>query len=207
VTAGLDRAVVSVAEEVSQTQWLLTYEAPLSPGVEYVITYVGEAPMQPGCNTTTFTALDVPPVPQVRRRARLGAWDIANPNLLRDAAIIDPPPLGTYQVTDTGDVASDTRLQSLRKRILRRVFTAAGGFFHLPGYGAERGIKSLVRSGSLLAWAADLRSQVQREPEVVTCQVNVTRLAPNAVRVLVRVGTIYGLDVVADQVIDVSQGG
>ncbi len=127
------------------------------------------------------------------------AWDIANPHLIRDAGVVDPPPVGQFQINDRGDIAVETRLQGVRKRILRRITTARGGFFHLPAYGTAQPVKTIKRPAELIALAAELQRQIEREPEVVRAQVHVATdpVDTTLVMISVRAQTTLGLDVEA----------
>jgi hypothetical protein len=100
--------------------------------------------------------------------------DIANPYVSRDALQF-PPALGTYQITDSGDLANDDGETSLRKRIIRRVTATVGDFFHLPGYGAGIApmVKQLQRIDTLNRMAAKVKAQVAKEPEVTQVSVQV----------------------------------
>jgi hypothetical protein len=120
--------------------------------------------------------------------------DIANPFLERDALIL-PAQLGTYQLDDKGDFGLDKSDESsLRKRVFRRVSTAAGGFFHLPGYGTALQIKSLLTADSAERLASRVRAQVLQEPDVVDARVSVsqTQGTPNMLAVSIRVQTAAG---------------
>ena len=136
-------------------------------------------------------------------------YDIANPQLVRDAGIVDPPPLGQYQVNDIGDFALDSRLQGLRKRILRRLSTFRGGFYHLPFYGLRQPIKGNVVPAEISTLVADAKIQVEREPEVIRAVVSARQLreAPHVVILSVIARTIGGLDVVANQQVDLRPPG
>lgn len=100
--------------------------------------------------------------------------DIANPYVSRDALQF-PPALGTYQITDSGDLANDDGETSLRKRIIRRVTATVGDFFHLGDYGAGIApmVKQLQRIDTLNRMAAKVRAQVAKEPEVTQVSVQV----------------------------------
>lgn len=100
--------------------------------------------------------------------------DIANPYVSRDALQF-PPALGTYQITDSGDLANDSGETSLRKRVIRRVTATVGDFFHLPGYGAGIApmVKQLQRIDTLNRMAAKVKAQVAKEPEVTQVSVQV----------------------------------
>lgn len=118
-------------------------------------------------------------------------FDIANPFLTRDALRV-PPELGAYQVDDKGDFGLDLDSESsLRKRIFRRVSTAAGGFFHLPGYGAAAKLKGNLTVDALERIASRVKAQVLQEPEVVDVRVTVKQVQgePNMVSVSIRAVT------------------
>lgn len=113
-------------------------------------------------------------------------WDIANPYLSRDALVF-PPQLGTYQVTDAGDVGVDKSGEaSLRKRITRRVLAAANSYFHLQGYGSgvTQKLKRTISVDMLRRLSASIRAQVLREPEVqeVRCSLSQDPAAPSVIR-------------------------
>lgn len=121
-------------------------------------------------------------------------WDIANPYLSRDALVF-PPQLGTYQVTDAGDLGTDkTGEAGLRKRIMRRVMSAAGSFFHLVGYGVGIQEKKLITVDFLRRLAARIKAQVLQEPEVqeVQCTVGQTRGARDVLTCKISAQTARG---------------
>jgi hypothetical protein len=121
--------------------------------------------------------------------------DIANPSLPADA-LMDGIylALGTYEITDSGDLAQDSGLSSLRKRILRRISTVLGGFYHLPGYGVELEEKRLLRPDLLRRIQDKLRAQILREPEVTNASVTLRQATstPDTLSVIVEVGTAAG---------------
>lgn len=139
------------------------------------------------CDTALFSTFDTfrirADVPVEQQRA-----DLNNPQLVADASIIDPPPLGTYQIDDRGDLALERGRAYLRKRIFRRTTTAINGFFHLPGYGFAEPLKSNVRSDMLRRLQARAQSQVLMEPDVVSVSVTATQdpQAPNVVNLRIR---------------------
>lgn len=208
--------VVSVTEQVSETQWRLSLTPGMSLGsLAYTITFddTGSGlPVDSACLSLTVlspAAAAVVPTPLTALLTTDLPFDIANPQLVRDAAVIDPPPLGQYQVTDRGDFALDNRLQSLRKRIMRRISTSVGGFALLPGYGFAIAEKGIVRPSELVRLAADAKAQTEREPEVVRATVSVQQLrtAPEIVVVFVKARTTLGIDVEANQRVDLRPTG
>lgn len=217
VGLGVPVTVVAVTEQVPGVLWRLSLVPPVSQGVPYTIVFDPDGSGLPISASCLSLTLDIPPAPVVPERltavlASDQPFDIANPQLVRDAGLVDPPPLGQYQVTDRGDFALDNRLQSLRKRIMRRMSTARDGFSLLPGYGLSQPEKGLVRPSELEALAAETKAQVEREPEVIRAVVSVRQLrnAPNVVLVFTNAQTTLGLNVEANQRVDlrpVGRGG
>lgn len=169
--------LVQFAEFVEPSSILLTLDGVLCPEQPYRLrSLVAED----GCDFVDFDGLRVDPL------ARDGdvriddgfIRDIANPQLKRDAVMAGRYlALGTYEITDTGDLARDFGVRSLRKRLLRRAMTAVGEFFHLAGYGTELEVKRLLRPDTLRRVQEKLRVQCIREPEVVDAVVSVGRVA------------------------------
>jgi len=130
--------------------------------------------------TTTIIGFDAvykqlsPPTLEVAVPTR----DIANPQTRQ--ALLDPVPdpndplnLGTFVVDDTGDLAFDEGLTSLKKRILRRLVTSPGRFAHLPGYGVgipDHG-KRLAQAAVIAQLSASAEAQIALEPEVAKVKV------------------------------------
>lgn len=76
-------------------------------------------------------------------------------------------PPSTWRYDSTGDIGIQTGLESLRKRLYRRLTTAPGGFKHLgDAYGVDVGIKTLARSGELQKLANRAAAQAREEPDV-----------------------------------------
>ncbi len=179
--------------------FLVSFDGVLTPGATYRLVLDTEGTETSGCECAEFDAL------LIRRDALESDTrddegfirDIANPFLSRDALQF-PPKLGTYQVTDTGDLGLDkSGVSGLRKRILRRVSTALGEFFHMPGYGVALGIKKLLTLDQMQRLQARVTAQVLKEPEVASVQVSVIRVPgfPEVVSINVRAKTGDGEDV------------
>jgi hypothetical protein len=148
--------------------FLVWFDGNLGPGIPYELHLDALGVATGGCSCASLMGL-------VLRRdtrqtdARDGdrLQDLANPFVSRDVLRL-PPLLGTYQLTDTGDFGLDKSLEaSLRKRVLRRVTTAAGGFFHLPDYGAGQKIKGLLTVDAVDRLRARIRAQILQEPDVL----------------------------------------
>ncbi len=102
--------------------------------------------------------------------------------------------LGAYAVDSTGDFAFDAGLQSLAKRILRRLLASPGAYAHLgPGYGAglrER-VKKLASASERARLVKLVEDQVRLEPEVQEVGAELTPLATNAWTLKLRVRTRF----------------
>ena len=99
-------------------------------------------------------------------------------------------PNSTWRFDSTGDIGIQNNLESLQKRIYRRLTTKPGGFRHLPGYGVDLSLKTLFRSGRANEIANNLRQQIRSEPDVLDAGVAVKlRFAGNSpyVEITVRV--------------------
>lgn len=111
--------------------------------------------------------------------------DIANPQTERDTP--QGATLGTFQVTDTGDLENDHGRPYLRKRIFRRLQTIKGAFFHLGDYGLKPPSKKLFTPTTIRRLKIDIEMQVRQEPGVVGVRAAVTELSPGVVKVVLRV--------------------
>lgn len=103
--------------------------------------------------------------------------DLDNPQTVSDAG--QNAPIGTYQITEQGDLGIVSGRRYLRKRILRRVLTVIGGFFHLPTYGAAEPLKGRLSTTVMLRVQARLQAQIALEPDVVAVSVEVSQLLGN----------------------------
>lgn len=149
---------------------LLAIDGVLTYGKRYRLTYNGES-----VDFTAYRVAASAAPPDVRTEDGF-IYDIANPFLSRDALVV-PPRLGTYQVTDTGDLGTDkTGEAGLRKRIVRRVLSAAASFFHLPGYGVGVELKRTITVDMLRRLSSRIRAQVLQEPEVQAVTVSLSQV-------------------------------
>lgn len=158
--------------------FLVTFDGALTEGAEYELTLFGQTVTPGTCDCAQFEALFVrcEAVPRDGRDADGFLIDLANPYLSRDALRL-PPVLGSYQITDKGDLGLDKSGEaSLRKRIQRRMVSSGGDFFHLLGYGVNARAKELLTIGALQRLQSRLRAQILKEPEVVQVQVSVRRM-------------------------------
>lgn len=87
---------------------------------------------------------------------------------------------GALAYDETGDLANESGVAYLRKRILRRLTTARGGFFHLPDYGVglTAEVKRLVTPDLVRRMRSRIAAQVRAEPGVLEAKVSITRPTP-----------------------------
>ncbi len=149
-----------------------------------------------GCDAIDFASIE-PQFSETTRGTQLlgdAFVDIANPNLRQDQVTLGALSLGTYVIDSAGDLKQDQNATGLRKRVIRRVTTALGGFFHLPDYGLAQGMKTLLRPDLAVRLAARARAQIVSEPDVRSAQVAVTnpQTAPSLLGLIIRVESTYG---------------
>lgn len=167
---------------------------------QYVVSVTGltdvtnRQPMLPDPQTFRFFGIFKriePPNPHAAAPSR----DFANPITARAAQLTNPR-LGTFVIDDTGDYAIDEGIASLKKRIVRRLFTTTGAFEHLPTYGVgiPKWGKKLASATTRSKIAADAQAQILLEPEVATATVTSQTDAanPGIVRFRVDVQTKTG---------------
>jgi hypothetical protein len=138
-------------------------DGPLSPGEQYIVTYSGV-----NVESRYFTALSVEPLAIETTAAQDTGTieDFKNPQLSRDKLPLGQ--LGSYNITDDGDLGIDDGLASLRKRILRRITTAVSGFYHLPNYGTDLETKANLTPDLARRIRERVTSGVNKEPDVLT---------------------------------------
>jgi hypothetical protein len=157
--------------------FLLWFDGPLTEGAQYEVQLFGQGVTTGSCDCALFRVMFVrcDAIPRDGRDDRGGILDIANPYVTRDAVRF-PPALGTYQITDAGDIGLDKSLEaSLRKRLQRRLVSAANDFFHLSDYGVGAKQKRLLTLGFQQRLRSRVRAQMLREPEVLQAEVTVSR--------------------------------
>lgn len=157
--------------------FLVYLDGVLTPGARYAVHLATPEIELTGCECADIVGLTLrrEALPTDERDSDGRIRDLANPYLTRDALNL-PPRLGTYQLTDEGDLGLDKSLEaSLRKRIFRRVSTAVGAFFHLPNYGTPIKLKGLMTVDAVERIQARVRAQVLQEPEVTDAHVSVSQ--------------------------------
>jgi hypothetical protein len=182
-------------ERVSSTRVRVYFDGPLDAPAIYRVTAntqiesLSGVPIVPctGVLFATFQASSpMTPISQV-----YGRWDLSNRN-------------GQLDVASTGDVANQTGLSYLRKRIRRRAVTAIGSFYHLPGYGFAEGLKQRVTPSLMMRMSSRAKVQILQEPDVADVIVTVQQKAgaPSIVLMKLRVTTRTGEIINMDEEID-----
>lgn len=152
---------------------------------------LGSSTSGSGVAPATYREVAPPTIDQPRP-----SQDLANPQTREAAATSLPRPnaantLGTFGVADDGDYALDQGVTSMKKRIVRRLFTRKNGFAHLVGYGVDvpSYAKMLASPSAISTLRADAEAQVGQEPDVqkVTVQVVVSPSVPDLARLRIAV--------------------
>lgn len=186
-------AAVAVDAEFSN-QYIVTTVTPMEDGVRYTFT-LSDTVKSTGCDD--LSANDSASMRALVRGTAVGPRYVQS-DQYRDWAMTyfpeDPQqPNSTWRFDSSGDVGIQNNLESLQKRIYRRISTKRGGFRHLPGYGVDLKLKTLFRSGRANQIANELRKQIREEPDVLDAGVAVKlRFANNSpyVEISVRVQMI-----------------
>jgi len=122
--------------------------------------------------------------------------DISNPMSFGATDALSATALGTFTYDDSGDLAFDTGFASLKKRILRRLFTRRGAFAHLPTYGIgiQQYAGKLRTISNQQRLIADIEQQIGEEPEVVAVKVKLLDIAghPEMLNIKILVKTKAG---------------
>lgn len=112
---------------------------------------------------------------------------------------------GTYQTDGKNDVTVHAGNEYLKKRILRRLISSPGGFFHLSNYGVGLRSKELFDASGLGKIRQRVLDQVLQEDDVQDVQVSVASPAAGELLVFVEVhpksGIVFTLN------LDVPQSG
>lgn len=99
---------------------------------------------------------------------------------------------GTFQLDPRRDIGLHGGTGYVKKRIIRRLITRKGGFFHLPDYGADLRVKELLRTTDLALIRDEVERQVRREEEVEAVTVELARPSQGVLVVSVRARTSLG---------------
>jgi hypothetical protein len=117
------------------------------------------------------------------RRIRSRSVDTANPS---GADLRYDTFDGLLVLDSRSDIDVQAGVEALQKRILRRLMSRPGGFFHLPRYGVGLRAKEVRRTTSLMVLRADVEAQVREEDEVEDVSVEVSAPTTGVLVVIVR---------------------
>lgn len=92
--------------------------------------------------------------------------------------------LGVWRYTDSHDIAMEDELASLRKRIIRIVFTTAGEWASAPDFGASVQMKTLIRPTELQSLSNRIAGQIQKQPDVEAASATVRVIDVGADRII-----------------------
>lgn len=188
-------AIVRLAQHVERRDVdtaRVFFDGPLTPEATYKIiasTAIEdelELPIDPACACAYFEAFGAFRRDPAAIAAQKPA-DLQNPQAPQDAP--SGASLGTFQIDSTGDVAVESGLPYLRKRVFRRATTSAGEFFHLPQYGFAEALKGTITPDTLRRMQARALAQILKEPDVADASVSAVVLPdrPNIVVLTIRV--------------------
>ncbi len=76
--------------------------------------------------------------------------------------------------TTDGDWDTQTGVDQVKKKILRRLTTKPGGFFHIPSFGLAIPSKTLLLPSKVLKMQKDVKRQIMQEPGVTDANVSIT---------------------------------
>lgn len=82
-------------------------------------------------------------------------------------------PSGAYVLDAKSDYDVHAGREALRKRVIRRIISSPGGFFHLPRYGVGLRVKEPLRTTDLNDIQETIQRQVDEEPDVLQSAVQV----------------------------------
>lgn len=184
---------VQIVERRSSLVLRVYFDGPLTGHATYRLTIsslvrdIYGVSMAPSCTAIDFDCFGLIRVPPAvaRRDART---DIANPFVVSDAP--QDGPLGTFQVDQQGDLMTESGRPYLRKRVLRRVITSAGQFFHLPDYGFAEPVNGMITPDTLRRMQSKAKAQILSEPDVADAAVSVSALPDRPGFVVLRIRVV-----------------
>lgn len=84
---------------------------------------------------------------------------------------------GSTLVISSGDYASQSGAELVKKLVVRRLISKPGDFFHLPNYGLGLRIKEPIPNVDLRKLAVQIEQQVNLEPEVAESRASLSYAA------------------------------
>lgn len=99
---------------------------------------------------------------------------------------------GIWILDSKSDIALHDGLDALKKRVIRRLISVLGGFYHLPEYGANLKAKELFNATKLSLIRRDALDQIRREEEVRKVSVLATSPASGVLVLNVSITASFG---------------
>lgn len=99
---------------------------------------------------------------------------------------------GAYRLDPRGDLDLHAGIDALKKRVIRRLITTPGSFYHLPDYGVGLECKEPFNSTNLGRIQAEIIRQLRQEEEILELEVQVASPAPDVLVVKIRARTAAG---------------
>jgi hypothetical protein len=99
---------------------------------------------------------------------------------------------GLFVLDSKRDLSVHSGEAYLKKRILRRLMSSRGGFFHLANYGVGLKVKEKFDTTTLMLLKNDIQAQILQEEDVESASVSVSTIGQGVLLVSVEVKTARG---------------
>jgi hypothetical protein len=128
--------------------------------------------------------------------------DYKNPQFDRDKLPLGA--LGTFNLTDEGDLSIEGRSASLRKRMVRRITSAVGSFYHMPNYGTDLESKAVITPDLGRRIRERVTNGIRQEPDVLAAETRVYLVVGQEGMVVISAtaATVFGETVTASKEVD-----
>jgi hypothetical protein len=172
VMTGVASTVLAIAS-VGPLTVRLTLMAPMNRAHDYVVTASPALVSAVGYAITTPRTGTIVGMAQRRAQQSRTLVDVRNPQT-------DAPNGGALVITSAGDYATEDGLAMLKKLVYRRLTTAVGAFYHLPGYGFGIDLSIPYPSSKLYTLKSAIEQEVRQEPEINRADATLT-ISPDGV--------------------------
>lgn len=207
------QVTVAAVEESFGTMLDVTVDRPFSPfASQYRVScnnlYTADGTPLAGFTSALFYGVQRERIPAEQESA-MPTRDLANPftasaldGFNAESVLVT----GSYLPDETGDLALDSGLASLRKWILRVCISARGGFSHAPlfGVGLAQQIKQLSTAQRRQQISTTAENQIRLHPLVAKCAVTLSTASSGLTRMLVLARTRTGAGLKVDHLFDTS---
>lgn len=172
VMTGVASTVLAIAS-VGPLTVRLTLMGPMNRSHDYLVTASTALVSAAGYPITTPRTGTILGMAQRRAKQARTLVDVRNPQT-------DSPNGGALVTTSAGDYDTEDGLAMLRKLVFRRLTTAVGGFYHLPGYGFGIDVSIPYPSSQLYTLKSAIEREVRQEPEIARADASLT-ITPDGV--------------------------